>query len=352
MTPRRLAALGLPLWLVAGALPAATAQSVLGHSPNTRPAYRLPAGQGALRIGHRFEFLAGGDELLNIPTLTAAFGLGRRLTAGLDFTSNSEIVPSHLGGNESQFWLSGALLRSARASVDALAAYNTAAASADAGLTGRVGVGAIAFYAELRGFSAAMGGGAAGAAGALGTSLRITPFLELTGDLGRMLSTDTLGTVWSAGFAMAIPGSPHTLSVAATNGGATTLQGISRRKRLGPESVRFGFVFTLPLGSGRQWAQIFRRGNPADSEVPEGAAVAIHIRQVSLDPVTITIRAGQSVAWINHDPLVHTVTADDGSWDSGEIAAGRSFVRRFDRPGRYRYHCLPHPQMQGVIIVE
>lgn len=352
MTPGRRAVVGLSICLMAGATDPAEAQSVLGHSPNTRPTYRLSAGQGALRIGHRFEFLGGGDELLNIPTLTLAFGLGKSLAAGLDFTSNSEIVPSQLGGNETQFWLGASLVRTSRAAVDVLAAYNTAAASADAGLTGRLTIGGLGLLAEMRGFSDALAGGSAGTAGTIGASLRLSPFLELAGDLGRMLSTDTLGTVWSAGIAMAIPGSPHTLSLTATNGGATTLQGVSRRKVLGTESVRYGFVFTLPLGSGRQWSRIFRRGDPAESTTPGGADAVVAIRQVALQPVETRIRVGQSVAWVNDDPVVHTVTAEDRSWDSGELAAGASFVRRFDRPGRYRYHCLPHPQMRGVIVVE
>jgi plastocyanin len=68
--------------------------------------------------------------------------------------------------------------------------------------------------------------------------------------------------------------------------------------------------------------------------------------------VEIRIRAGQSVAWLNHDPMVHTVTADDGSWDSGDIRPGGTFLHTFATPGRYPYHCRPHPQMRGVIIVE
>ncbi len=49
---------------------------------------------------------------------------------------------------------------------------------------------------------------------------------------------------------------------------------------------------------------------------------------------------------------MHTVTADDGSWDSGDVQPGATWRRTFDRPGTYPYHCTPHPFMQAVVVVE
>lgn len=326
-------------------------QSVLGRSPNLRPAWALAPGQAALRIGHRFEFIAGGDELLNVPTLTLGVGLPGRAAAGLDFTSNSEIVPGRLGGNEVQPWASVPLLRRARGGAELTVAWNSAARSADAAVTLAGRAGALTLLGEVRGFSDALGTGAAGAAGAAGVVLHLTPRLEASADLARMLDPDTLATTWSARIAMAIPGSPHTLSLEVSNGGATTLQGASRVKTLGPESLRYGFVFTLPLGSGRQWGQIFRGGDADETTATPEAAATVEMRMVALAPREVRIRAGESVAWVNHDPLAHTVTADDGSWASREFGQGQVFVQRFDRPGRYTYHCIPHPQMSGVVIV-
>jgi plastocyanin len=57
------------------------------------------------------------------------------------------------------------------------------------------------------------------------------------------------------------------------------------------------------------------------------------------------------VEWKNDDPLAHTVTADDGSWDSGLIQPGATWRRTFDRPGTYPFHCTPHPFMKGVVVV-
>jgi plastocyanin len=66
---------------------------------------------------------------------------------------------------------------------------------------------------------------------------------------------------------------------------------------------------------------------------------------------TIRVRAGQTVTWTNRDPVPHTVTSDDGLWDSGDIAAGGSFSHRFAVPGTYAYHCTYHPAMQATVVV-
>lgn len=348
MNFRRSLLLGLGALLAA---PAAEAQSVLSRSPNLRPAWTLHPGQAALRIGHRFAILSGGDELFNVPTLTLGVGLPGRAAVGLDFTSNSEIVPGRLGGNELQPWLAVPLLRRSRGTVEVTGAWNSAARSLDGALTAAARAGRWTLLAELRGFQDALGAGEAGAGWGLGAAVRLTPHLELSGDAGGLFDHDALATVWSYGIAMAIPGSPHTLSLQATNGGATTLQGAGHPYVLGDASVRYGFVFTLPLGSARQWGRIFSGGGEGAASV-SGAAATVELRMVAVEPREVRIRAGEQVAWINRDPLMHTVSADDRSWGSGPIEAGAAFVHRFERPGRYTYHCIPHPQMTGVVIVE
>lgn len=327
------------------------AQSVLARSPNLHPAWELAPGSAALRLGHRFEIISGGDQLLNVPTMTLGVGLPWRASIGLDVATNSEIVPAKTGGNELQLWLGAPLLRGERAGADAVVAWNSAARSLDAALTLRGSHRGVSLLGELRGFQDALGTGSSGAAAALGLVARVTPYLELSGDVGRMLSPDSLDTVWSAGVAVALPGTPHTLALQVTNGGVTTLQGASRDKVLGPQALRYGFVFTLPLGAAR-WARIFRRDRPGQAPDTLNVAARVTLRMIALAPREVRIRVGDQVAWINRDPLVHTVTADDGTWGSGEMAEGAVFVHRFDRPGRYTYHCIPHPQMRGVVIVE
>jgi plastocyanin len=65
----------------------------------------------------------------------------------------------------------------------------------------------------------------------------------------------------------------------------------------------------------------------------------------------LEISAGTTVTWTNNDPLVHTVTADDKSWDSGPIEPGQSWSHTFAQAGEFAYHCTPHPFMKAVVVV-
>jgi plastocyanin len=82
------------------------------------------------------------------------------------------------------------------------------------------------------------------------------------------------------------------------------------------------------------------------------AGTAVAIEAFAFAPPTVTVQAGQPVTWENHDPADHTVTAEDGSFDSGTMAEGASFETTFDSPGEYRYICALHPGMKGTVTVE
>jgi plastocyanin len=69
-------------------------------------------------------------------------------------------------------------------------------------------------------------------------------------------------------------------------------------------------------------------------------------------PRRLEIVAGTTVAWKNDDPLEHSVTADDKSFDSGLIRSGATWRRTFDRPGTYHLNCTPHPFMKITVVVK
>jgi plastocyanin len=326
--------------------PTLPAQSLLERPANLQGQWSVPAGQAHFVFSHRFEFLAGGAELFNVPTLTLAVGLPLGLTGGLHFTSVSEIVASRLAANETELWLRRAWGASSRRAAAATLAWNRAARSLDGALGASARAGPVTVHAEGRAFSDRFGEGEAGVAAAGGAVVRFTPLLALAGDLGRALGHEG-DAVWTAGVAIGIPASPHTLSLHATNGGASTLQGASRAKVIGPRSVRYGFAFNAPLGSGSQWLRIFRPAPPP--EAPEPEVHRVEMRLVEYLPREIRIRAGETVEWINRDPIEHTVTGE--GWGSELLQEGERFRHRFERPGTYAYLCLPHPMMRGVVVV-
>lgn len=77
----------------------------------------------------------------------------------------------------------------------------------------------------------------------------------------------------------------------------------------------------------------------------------VSIRGMQFGTGTITIKAGESVTWMNEERMPHTVTANDGSFSSSALNAGNTFTQAFDKPGEYSYYCQYHPNMKGVVIV-
>jgi plastocyanin len=77
----------------------------------------------------------------------------------------------------------------------------------------------------------------------------------------------------------------------------------------------------------------------------------VTIQGFAFDPPTIEVPASGEVTWLNADPPDHTVTADDGSFDSGPIAGGGTFSTTLSQPGEFAYHCAIHPTMKGTVTV-
>jgi len=77
----------------------------------------------------------------------------------------------------------------------------------------------------------------------------------------------------------------------------------------------------------------------------------------TFNPMELHIKAGQTVLWVNKGQTIHTITADDNSFDSGNLNTGAQFRHTFKQPGRYPYYCQIHGGaggfgMAGVIIVD
>jgi plastocyanin len=94
---------------------------------------------------------------------------------------------------------------------------------------------------------------------------------------------------------------------------------------------------------------------PVSALGPGKAVVAI--RGYQFFPDTLRVRAGTTVTWVNCDDLAgaldpHTSTSDTGIWSSQLFKEGETFERAFGATGPFAYHCQPHTNMRGVIIVQ
>ena len=87
------------------------------------------------------------------------------------------------------------------------------------------------------------------------------------------------------------------------------------------------------------------------------ADTTVSMTDNAFGPATITINVGDTVTWVNNGEHDHTATADDRSWDSGELAPGGSFSHTFTTAGTFGYFCELHGApggigMSGTIVVQ
>lgn len=82
-----------------------------------------------------------------------------------------------------------------------------------------------------------------------------------------------------------------------------------------------------------------------------GKDQSVAISDFAFKPAEVQVVAGQTVTWQNTSTTQHTVTADDGSFDSGPLGLNDQFANVFGTPGTYAYHCTIHPGMKGSVVV-
>lgn len=96
-----------------------------------------------------------------------------------------------------------------------------------------------------------------------------------------------------------------------------------------------------------------KSGNTANNPGPGGTSSnTVNIAGMAFGPSTITVKMGTTVTWKNSDGFAHTVTSDDGStFNSGNLAAGRTFAYTTTAAGTFAYHCNIHSNMAGTLVV-
>ena len=95
------------------------------------------------------------------------------------------------------------------------------------------------------------------------------------------------------------------------------------------------------------------QANPAvvgDITIVQGAANANNGQFYA--PTIYNVTVGTTLTWVNHDSSTHSVTEDNGLFDSGPIPPGGSFSYTFTQAGTYQYACSYHPWMTGTIVVQ
>ena len=83
------------------------------------------------------------------------------------------------------------------------------------------------------------------------------------------------------------------------------------------------------------------------------AGASVTINNYTFTPKSIAVTPGSTVTWTNKQADDnHTVTADNGSFDTGVIAKnGGSATLTVATAGAFAYHCKIHPSMHGTVVV-
>jgi amicyanin len=397
----------------------AAAQSLLDHSPNVSGDWTGSPGTLYFHFLHRFSTSSAPErKVSNVPTFLLGTGLPKRLFAGLNYSTNSSLAPRF--PNEWELfgrWLPLAQDYGNPLDVGAQLGYNNAAQGVDAELSVARRQGVLRLLLAGRTLTDPLDNGHRQFAGAGGAVVRLGTYAAITGDVATVTDRAPGEKVaWSAGLHVAIPLTPHTISLQATNTLVNTLQGASR----GTSDVRYGFEFTIPLTLRRYF------GKRVEETVAEAAPdTIVRVDTVRLAPrvdtVTVTVPApatrdsvapavrvdtaarptqtpparadsvvtpptrrpvatpprrteparvarsgmknlaylkprmevsvGTTVEWTNNDPLPHSVTAVDKSFNSGLIYPGKTYRHTFTKPGTYDFYCMPHPFMKGTVVV-
>lgn len=108
-------------------------------------------------------------------------------------------------------------------------------------------------------------------------------------------------------------------------------------------SLRFSYV--SPFFALIALALLFPQASHA-------AQITISITDSGYVPNSVTINPGDTVRWVNNGSSAHTVTSDEGSFDSVSLATGQSFAAVFNLAGNYAYHCRLHPNGGHTAVVK
>jgi plastocyanin len=97
--------------------------------------------------------------------------------------------------------------------------------------------------------------------------------------------------------------------------------------------------------------------SPAFKVTKSGAAtMTINISNNGFDTKKLEIKTGTTVKWVSTSDENHTVTADDGAFDSGVLSKGQEFQYTFNTAGTFPFYCKFHggpggQGMSGVVVV-
>ncbi len=90
----------------------------------------------------------------------------------------------------------------------------------------------------------------------------------------------------------------------------------------------------------------------AGGSTVEPAEHVVEITMFKFIPESLSVKAGDTIIWVNKDIVPHTATADDLSFDTGELKQNESASITISSDQVVSYFCKFHPTMKAKLMFE
>jgi plastocyanin len=89
----------------------------------------------------------------------------------------------------------------------------------------------------------------------------------------------------------------------------------------------------------------------AAGDRPAPTTHTVTMENMRFEPESLTVARGDTIVWVNKDPVPHTATSKEGVFDSGTVLAEKSWRFTARQQGEFPYSCTFHPTMTATLQV-
>jgi len=87
----------------------------------------------------------------------------------------------------------------------------------------------------------------------------------------------------------------------------------------------------------------------------QAATLNVDQNNLKFSPNTLTVKAGDTVSYLNNDDVTHNINVIDAEGDpddKGLQKPKQTITAKFDKPGEYQVRCAIHPKMKMTVTVQ
>ncbi len=88
----------------------------------------------------------------------------------------------------------------------------------------------------------------------------------------------------------------------------------------------------------------------APCAIAQGHEYTVTMADMSYGKIPSGLKVGDTIVWVNHDTVTHSVTARDKSFDL-RLNPGQTARQTLDKAGTIPFICIFHAQMSGTLKV-